>query len=499
METDSQAVAQPPGSNGGGALRTRRLREATKYVARAWLPPSPVVFKRLNDKLASPTTVDSEDIQSEIRSDFGLFAHCMRKLGGSFDEKGSMDNPAQLMRALTVDQLRSMFSVHQSEISTHDLSNARDVQLARMKHSVISCSTVEVLAGCANIDRDLAFVCAMIRQLGHLLVAWNYPSSCVRAKSGMDATGIPFDDELEKLVGFDPSRLGFEAAAAWCKNPQFLFGLGKCINGFMDQITPEETSNNPGAMLLQFCQVGEVLARINDPENYPTATQHWKATEDLLKRYLGSKGTVLIRDKIEELYPHYVTLAPNLFPRDLSPERAMRTVNVLYSRKLLESNVYVKRCPDDIKSLFGEVYDQVVQNEPSYEAVNSLVTKVIPTAGFMSGCIYLLDPVRMLLTPRLFIGEKRGNFKPVPCSCGGDKSHPVSEAFQCSMPLKQENTILNGEVVSYVTGRFGTGDKTGVLYLEFRELLASTLSSENRLMYFKAIRQALNDCLNLHS
>jgi hypothetical protein len=65
------------------------------------------------------------------------------------------------------------------------------------------------------------------------------------------------------------------------------------------------------------------------------------------------------------------------------------------------------------------------------------------------------------------------------------------------MPIVEENVVLNGDFVSHVTGKFGNIDKVGILYLEMTEALRE-VDRENRLLYFKAIRQCLNDCLNLH-
>ena len=104
----------------------------------------------------------------------------------------------------------------------------------------------------------------------------------------------------------------------------------------------------------------------------------------------------------------------------------------------------------------------------------------------------------MVLVPRLKIGANNPKaYKTVSCSCGGIKVHPVSEAFHCSFPFKEEKVILNGEIVSHITGKFGSTDKVGVLHLEFRDDVAADLTSEQRLVCFKAIKQALGDSLGL--
>ncbi|NDC37946.1 MAG: hypothetical protein EBZ48_07810, partial [Proteobacteria bacterium] len=297
---------------------------------------------------------------------------------------------------------------------------------------------------------------------------------------------------------FSPYQLGFEVAGAWCRNPLFRTviqqGQHPTLGNGDDELSTVEDSD----LLKKFLSAADVLAKINDPATYPDATKDWKGAEEILQRFLGSNGVRQIRERIDEVFPHYVALSANLFPDDLSPESAARAVNLQYSRRLLEDNMYVRRCPPELRMLFAETYEGIQQNAPSAVAVNNLVTRVIPTAGFISGCVYLLDPTKMVLVPKLLIGSAREKtFKTISCSCGGLKSHPVSEAFHCTTPLKEEGAILNGDVVSHITGRFGTGDRMGVLYLEFKDELSELITSEDRLLYFKAIRQALTDILCL--
>jgi hypothetical protein len=118
-------------------------------------------------------------------------------------------------------------------------------------------------------------------------------------------------------------------------------------------------------------------------------------------------------------------------------------------------------------------------------------------AGFSRGCIYLLDSSKAQLVPRVRIGATEGRqYKAVSCAAGGEVANPISEAYHCATPLKQEKAFLHNDIVSHVSGKFGNADKGGVLYLEMSERL---LRKENHvaLVYFKAIRHCLDHCLNL--
>ncbi len=489
---------------GGNPLGNRRLREASRYVTRPWLPPSPVVLKRLQEKFKSGEPLKSTDLHQELTADFALFSQCIRRLAAPLQDKGSIDTPAALLRNAPVEKLREILMAPLGDWTTHTIGGVKDVQLSRVRHSVISCSAVEVLAKSSScFDPDIAIGCSLIRELGFLLVVWNYPSSYLRARSqveGGGAAALSFDEELEKLLGFAPAQLGYEMAGNWCRDPLFQKGFPALPSQRLRGEEPDSQLVEDGQVLQEFLKAAEVLAKINDPLLFPNASKEWDAAAETLKRYLGPTGIKQIRERIDERYPHYVALSAELFPDDLSPESAARTINVQYSRKLLEENIYVRRCPPELNLAFTEMYEGVKQGAASVAALNSLVGRVIPIAGFFSGCVYLLDPTKMVLVPKLLIGNARDrNFKTISCSCGGARSHPVSEAFHCTTPIKEEGAILNGDVVSHITGRFGTGDKMGVLYLEFKGEFDELMNSDDRLVYFKAIRHGLTDVLSMRS
>jgi hypothetical protein len=484
------------GVSTGSDLTSRRLREAVRYVSRAWLPVNQVTLKHAISMLKGEG-VDRQTVLDEIKTDLALYSFLLRRLGGlTAEDSWASLAPHEIFLRLSPEQCLDLFSVQQSEFSVHDLASVKNVQLNQVRRTLISCSTAELLASRSEIDPDLAFGCAMARQLGPLLVAWNYQSSVIRAQQASEAGGATFDEELTKLLGFTPEALGFELIASWCKSPAFLQGIGLKALAEGQPLHGEALSQ--GREVLRFCKIGETLARVSEPELYPKAMSDWLVVGKEMTKLLGSKGPDLVKQRIEDLFPHYVDLAPQLFHKEISPDRVAKQNNLEYCRRLLNENQYVNKCRPELRKLFTSVYEKVLQHEASMDAVSELVSKVIPVSGFVNGCVYLLDPKKMVLVPRLKIGANNTkNYKPVSCSCGGEKAHPVSEAFHCSFPFKEERVILNGEVVSHITGKFGSSDKMGVLHLEFNDNTPDELSADQRLTSFKALRQALGDSLGL--
>ncbi len=477
-------------------LSSRRLREAVKYVSRAWLPVNQVTLKHAISMLKGEG-VDRQNVLNEIKTDLALYSFLLKRLGGlSAEGEWEALPPHEIFLRLSAEQCLDLFSVQQSEFSVHDLANVKNVQLSQVRRTLISCSTAEILASKTEIDPDLAFGCAIARQLGPLLVAWNYQSSVIRAQQASESGATTFDAELQKLLGFTPEALGFELITSWCKSPAFLQGIG--LKAMAEGLPMHGEALTQGREVLKFCKIGESLAKVSEPDLYPNAMRDWLVVGKDLDRVLGARGPELIKSRIDQLFPHYVDLAPQLFNKDISPEKLAKQSNLEFCRKLLNENQYINKCKPELKKLFASVYEKVLQHEASMAAVSDLVANVIPKTGFINGCIYLLDSKKMILVPRLKIGENNLTaYKPVSCSCGGEKAHPVSEAFHCSFPFRQERVILNGEIVSHITGKFGSNDKIGVLHLEFNDEGLTEASSDDKLTCFKALRQALGDSLAL--
>lgn len=489
------------GEHGQGRdFSERRFSEASKYVARGWMPIQKPLLKDIQRKISTNVYSEgSDEIIDDLRNDFTLFSFCVRELGSKIPEERRNENPVELLKRLPAPELNALFQNGGSEISSHDFIGMKEVQLVRLKHQLVSCATAELIAQAQGIDPALAFVVALFRQLGTALVAWNYPSTCAKALHEIAAAPpeapLDFDEEIQRLAGFGPGRLGRQFLLGWCRHPVIEIALESPRSRTQD-FACEAADRDLGEALKSICEVGEALARVNDPNFYPRAVRQWREVEGHVIYYLGEGGIDLIREHVVDRYAHYVGFSPKLLGAPLSPQRQVDVVNRQRAEKLFAANDHVQRCPKELKGEFKGVYDTMTSNRVSVDSLNGLVGRVVPKAGFLRGCVYILDSKRMVLVPRLRLGEARA-YRPVSCACGGERSHPVAEAFHCSMPIIEENVFLNGDVVTHITGKFGNAEKIGILYLEMAEELRD-LKPENRLLFFKAIRQCLNDCLNLH-
>ncbi|MBN8547678.1 MAG: HDOD domain-containing protein [Deltaproteobacteria bacterium] len=489
-------------------LQGRRLKEAVKYVSRTWFPVNAAVLRQVQTKLADGVYTDQKQaLIDDLKTDFALLAFCLRKLETVIAEEKNSANPIDTLRQLEIDQLKSILSPADNEISSHRFDDMRDVQALRLRHSLISCGTAEIIARNTNADPDFAYSCALLRQLGFMLVAWNYPGSFQKALAAVLATGNDIESELAKIVGFEPALLGYEVTLHWNTSPELKTALGWKVapkSGAIKQPTPSfpealaaSEEKRKADTVARYCELGETFARVNNQQHYPQAVQQWKQVEKELRDLLGENAISTVSEHVRALCKNFVSVSNDIFGAEISPDASVRKANNAFVAKLLEDNAYVKRCPPPIQKEFREVYERIIKGEVSTEGVNLLVSRLIPNAGFVRGCIFLMDTSKAQLIPRVRIGDSKDRqYKPVSCSASGERSNPISEAFHCATPLKQERAFLHNDVVSHVSGKFGNSDKGGVLYLEMSDRL---LLQENHVavMYFKAIRQCLDHCLNL--
>ena len=298
------------------------------------------------------------------------------------------------------------------------------------------------------------------------------------------------DSDLEtvlyKFLGFSPKLLGLKLTIGEDIGEALKASLGENVDG---EISKE------ARLINKFCNLGESFARVNDPEFFPGATKQWRNVVEEITSFLGPNGLSLLKDRVGQFSTHYVTVAPKILEMDLSPEKNAQLATEIYATNLLEMNPYATRCPDFLKAQFLRVYSMVKPGKVSPEALQILVSDLIPAAGFLQGCIYVADAKGDHLVPKLRIGVKPlSHYKTVACDDNAG-ANPIADALFSSVPIKQDEVLIYGENVSHVSGSIGNGEKIGVLYLELSDGLVND-TEINSMLSFKAIRHCLVDCLS---
>jgi hypothetical protein len=444
-----------------------------------WFPADPALLDRVRTGLTSGS-YDLEVLIQEIRDDFALFTFCLKGLARQLARENIQPpqgtSPVEILRWAGLDRLRAIFQSDDDAISFHDLRELSDFQAARLKEALVAASAAEALAEHSAIDPAVGYSTALLRQLGLTLIAWNYPALYRRSLSAQGTEGL--DEVLSRALGFTPALLGATIMQDW--------PLSETVQTAVTEPNRQRRTAPP-SRLEHICRIGELLARANDPERNPSAPDDWIAARREIQSTLGLHGLELIRARTTTHTRHYADL-DIVELHDLSTLDPARRVHLHTGAELLRANVAVKHCPPILARKIRDLYANIVPGKINRANINTLVREIIPSAGFSAGAVYIIDPVEPRLLPRLKIGEPRLR-QLVPLSLNRS-TDPLLTAFECFAPIQASST----EGLAILAGGLGGEQRAGVLYLEFPEIIGG---GQRLLGPFKAIRQALNDCLGL--
>lgn len=484
--------------NPSDSTNERRLQRAQKHVSEYWFPPNPILVKRIKEGIDQGVyDLDVGFLIAEIKTDFSLLTYCLREVIILL-RKDNFEIPphssfTQILTLAGLSKIKKVLMVPLGQISSHSTESITEEQALRLQEAMISASTVEVLSEKQNFDSDLGFSCALVRQLGHTLIAWNYTSVYQRCMNSITPSKS-LDILLAESLGFSPHMLALAILDEW--------GIeGEVSNSLNQNNSQQQNSSdklNRSASILRLCQIGEALARANDPEHYPTASSDWEEVKAEIADSLGYEGIKLVQDRVKQNCENYLSLFPEMFANVVNVNPDSHIHEYLES-SLLKNNQFVKHCPPRLRKRFKDFYGMLRPGEIVRDALALLLREIIPFAGFNGGYIFTADPTTLHLIPRTKIGTTLvRSMEPINYNPDQPEADDISAAFICNAPVVQRTINLpkvlsNASGIASIAGSLGNKSKFGVLYLELNEPLLDD-SAVNILVHFKAVRQAIADC-----
>lgn len=478
----------------------RRLDKATKHVSSLWFPINPQVLSSIREEFKKGTYERSADrLLEDLKQDFALFTFIVKELSSIAAAErftaANAQNPAELIRWAGPIRIKAIISNDAALPQSHVFHSIEPFQADRLRETAIIASTAEVLSESHNLDPNTGFCHGVIREIGLNLIAWNYPMLFSRVIKTLSAE-TSLDEELTKELGFSPALLAMRV---------------------LSPSTSTTTSEDPlkdstFATYEQLCEIGEALARAENPETYPSAENDWKLASDYLQKTVGDQGVNLIKARAVEHSQEYRKTLNSLFKslEDFSPEKKIAGHK---RRASARKNKWLSQCAPEIQAALKSLYGEMQDVKAARKVLESLLRTIIPQAGFTGGCVFVVDPAAMALMPRTVFGDvklrpiervalrhglslENSPFQAEALNSGRIELDLAATALSCSQPVVERH---NNNVAQSLTGMYGSlGDsrRIGVLYLETNE--SSTLSAEQQAMgTFKAMRQALADALHL--
>ncbi len=479
-------------------FREVHIERAVAYVSDYWFPVNSGLLNKIHQGLKGGSYEnDLDTLVGDIKSDFSLFTFCIRELLAQLKKEGlekeAPGDPLKLCEWGGLERLKSILEVDEKQISKHSIAGISKEQMSRFHEALLSASTAETLASKFSVDPGTGFSVALLRQLGHTLIAWNYSQlyqkALLRAKEGEN-----IDIVLAKLLGFSPTLLAMRIVRSWGVAPEICAAMHDTDRSAID----EETAifNTIGSTLSRLCRVGEALARANNPEIYPTAKEDWELARIEIEARLGKDGLEIIREKYQDNCEQYLTFMPEIFSTGLSVELSLNPNDKSRRRDPSSVNPYVQMCHTHIRMEFQELYTRI-ETHTERENIRYLIQEILPLAGFNAGVVYTADPGLLMLVPQLKTGNlKLNDYTAIDYSLVTSNSNITSVAFQSNEPVVEYRAAADSSIYAAIAGFIGASERIGVVYLEMPYATFCVNQADN-MIHFKAISHALNDCLKL--
>ena len=196
------------------------LFEGFKTTAHRWFPVSPAVLQRVQERVYSKHYHHNPlDLITDVRSDASLYLFCVRKTRRIIKASETAAEADTLLQS--IGEIVSELNIKQAH---HAADHSLPFQIERQREIVLSSAVVDLLGEKLELDRDAGFTCALIRQLGYALIAWNYPTIYRQALDEVAAQGTAGRTDLNTILhanlGFSPSMLGIRFAETWGYRPR---------------------------------------------------------------------------------------------------------------------------------------------------------------------------------------------------------------------------------------------------------------------------------------
>jgi hypothetical protein len=463
-----------------GDANSRRIDRALHHVSKPWFPMNPEVLKRVRDGLEQGSfDNDFDDLLNELKSDFALFTFIVKELSLkanlSDEARSFLGNPIQLIRWGGTNTIREVLSEQQKLPNIHSLHWSEPFQVQRLRETAIIASTASALSEKKNLDPELGFSRGVIREIGLNLIAWNYPSVYTKVLNSL-AADQNLDEELSKELGFTPALLGTRLFRPdWTDNPEL-----------------HETEDSSWSSYDELCEIGEVLARAENPETYPSAERDWHQAQTVLQETLGKDAINVIRDKTVESSKNYQKSLPEVFGDISTFDPAKQIQRRKKATRIIEDK-YLQYCPDIVQKSLRALYEEMPEDTVDKAIIGKLLKEIVPTAGFTGGCVFVVDPASLSLKPRTLIGKVQMRQITNVALEPGD---PAVSALSNNQPVVKSGNSQDQSSFAGIYSALGGRKKIGVLYLEVPQSTPLPLS-EDVLGVYNVLKKALSDALLL--
>lgn len=458
----------------------RRIERALQHVVRPWFPINQDVLTLIRKNLDDGAYASApQQLLNDLKGDFALFTFVVKELGilgmqAKIDSK-ILNNPVELIRWGGSDRIKDIIAPDKKLPATHSLHWSEPFQVARLRETAVIASTAAVLSEKKDLDPEVGFSRGVIREIGLNLIAWNYPTLYSKVLNNLkpDAT---LDEELSKELGFTPSLLAMRVLRP--ENP--------------DQPEGAPVEETTWAAYDELCEVGEALARAENPETYPSAQNDWQKANQYLTENAGTGALELIKERAVEQSKKYQEALPEVF-NSLENFNPKRNIDVHARMKAVIADQDFRVCPPHVQEALRSLYNEIDGYAVNKAAIQTLLKSIIPQAGFTGGCVFVIDPSTASLKPRTIIGQVNLRAISNVSLDPGDLAVAALGTHETLFDLKEDAQPIPLEGIY---SALGEQRKVGVLYLETPKT-HNEVPEGKTLGTYNILKKALCDVLHL--
>jgi hypothetical protein len=442
---------------------------------------NPEVVRKIRDGFEQKKYSNQPDLLLEdLKCDFSLFTFVIKEISeravSSDEGKKYLGNPIKLLRWGGAMMVKELLSENQTLPNFHSLHWSEPFQIQRLRETMIIASTASVLSEHQNLDPDMGFSRGVMRDLGLNLIAWNYPTVYTKVLNSLKIDQN-LDEELAKELGFTPALLSTRLFRPdWASDPQL-----------------QDQEDNTWASYDDLCMLGEILARAENPEIYPSAERDYKRAESSINKTLGEGGIDKIRKKALQASGSYTKALPEVFADIHSFDPSLKINRAPQTKRSIDPRA-LKYCSETLQRELQDIYSQISDDSINRDLVGKILKDIIIAAGFTGGCVFMIDPLTLALKPRTLIGRvemRRITAQEL------TPEDPAVSALSKSEPLFQSGRLRDSEDGTGIYSVLGERKKIGVLYLESPKSSPILGDPEQAMGVFSALKQALSDALLL--
>ena len=472
--------------------RERKAQATLAHVTKGWIPPNPATFEKIHlDVHSGRYDYDRTPLVEEVKSDLSVLTHVAKFLRNRLEEPTPSIHPLRDLHAVSEEDLRAMFACTPGKISKHRITGSTRIKSEILQTTLAASSAAQLIATKASesdlpVSSETAYVSTAFRNLGWNLIAWNYPdltSSALRvARGDRKAAGA----YLKNVLGYSPEELSEKASSAMLLQPEIRDAIALGTPG--RQLV---TASIESRLLATVSDLGESFTRVNRPGASESDRKDWQQRSKELVALAPGLDVEELAAEVHETAGRAAVQWGSVTSRATRAPREEETPAQKAPKRSFDANRYLQKCPETIKAEFKPVYEEIRGDGASVDALQSLVGKAIPAAGFSGGCIYLMHNLKPNLIPAVRLGTApTGRNKKLQSLLEAS----AMEAFNSDVPMRKQEMTEDGLVMEHVCAAFGDAERPGVLVLEVSREVAGDPEYDSALM-FKAVRQCLHDCL----